>query len=787
MSPLTRKLGRDLWRIKGQAVAIALVISVAVMMQVMMTGLVASLEETRRTYYERYRLADIFAPVTRAPERMLPELLDIPGVRKAEARVIGSALIDLEGIGLPIQAQVVSLPGIGDPVLNDIFLTSGRRIGNERADEVLILKSFAEAHGLVPGDRLTATMNGSRRSFKIVGFAQSPEFLYTAAPGEFISDDSRFAVLWMSRKALQAAFDMNGAFNEAILSLEHGTDPQGVLAAVDRLLDRYGGLGSFATADLTSNRFISEDIAGLRSTSVSIPPIFLGVAAFLLYIVVSRMVQAEREEIGLMKAFGYTDIEVGSHYFQLILSIAIGGAIAGCLMGIAAGRVMADVYLEYFKFPFLVFRLEPSSFVSGILASVLSAAAGGLFVLRRVFSLTPATAMRPSAPPDYSRSGRFAAGLNRFLDLPTRMVLRRITRQPWRMAGAVAGISAGVALSAAMASLLASFDDTIELTFNVVDRSDLTVTFIHPLAARTIFDLESIPGVIEVEPVRIVPVIFNHGLQTYRGAMNGLGTTARLYRAVDDRQLPIWLPDDGVILGAGLAKALGAKTGDLLTLDVREGRQPVVELSVVGVAQTLLGSPAYMEMTALNRVLGEPLRASGAFLRVDDNLKLSIYQTLKNMPMVAGVGLKSDERAALQKMMDQGAGAMRYFTAVIAAVISFGIVYNAARVAQAERSRDLASLRVLGFTRGEVAFVLLGELAVVTLLALPFGGVAGYYLTSRISEGFSTDLYQIQAYFSADSYSAAILIVVAAALVSGWLVKRDIEKTDLVIALKTRE
>lgn len=787
MAPLTRKLLRDLWRIKGQAVAIALVIAVGVMLLVMMTGLVASLEETRRAYYERYRLAEVFAPVARAPLRALEDLLEIPGVAAAEARVTGSALIDLPGVVVPIRAQALSLPDFDAPRLNAIHLTDGRMFDGDRSDQVVLLNSFAEAHGLRPGDRLAATMNGFRRSFHIVGLAQSPEFLYTAAPGEMISEDGSFAVMWMARSALEAAFDMGGAFNEALLSLTRGTDPAAVIAAADRLLDRYGGLGAYGLEDQASHRFVSQEISGLRAVSGSVPPVFMAVAAFLLYIVISRMVQAEREEIGLMKAFGYTNREVGLHYFQLILAIAIGGALAGCLMGIAAGRAMIDLYLVFFKFPFLVFRLDPSSFVTGVSVSVLAASAGGLFVLRGVFALTPAVAMRGAAPPDYSRAGRIGAGLIRHLDQPSRMVLRRLTRQPLRMLGATVGIGAGVALSAAMLSVLDGFDGMMELSFSVVDRSDVTVTFVRPIETRAAFELARLPGVIEVEPVRIVPAILRNGLQSYRGAVTGLVADPRLNRAIDRDERSVPMREDGIILSTGLATTLGLAAGDTVRVDVREGRRPELAIPVIAVSESLMGAPAFMEIGALNRVLREPLRVSGAVLRIDADQAGEVYRALKDMPMVAGVSLKEDSRQALQKVMDEGAGAQRFVMAVIAAVITFGVVYNTARVAQAERAHDLANLRVLGFTRAEVAFVLLGELAAVTLLALPLGGVAGYFLTFAISAGFSTDIYQIPADFRASSFGTAIVVVSVAALISGWLVKRDIDRMDIIAALKTRE
>lgn len=787
MSPLNHKLLRDLWRMKGQAFAIGMVIAVGVGMLVMMTGLVTSLNETRATYYERYRLADVFAPVTRAPDRMVRQLAAIEGVSAVEPRVVGGALIDLADKDLPVQAQAVSLPDLNAPRLNDVFLTDGRMIDSGHTGEILLLQSFANVHGLRPGDRIHATMNGARRSFRIVGLAQSPEFLYTTAPGELIADDARFGVIWMSRSGLAAAYDMQGAFNEALLSLSRGANEAAVLDAVDRILAPYGGTGAYPLADQTSNMIVNEEIGGLEAASTGVPPIFLAVAAFLLYIVINRMVQSEREEIGLMKAFGYTNNEVGAHYFKLVMAIAIGGALAGCLMGIAGGRALIQVYVAYFKFPFLVFGLDPASFVIGVSVSILSASVGGLLVLRSVFALTPASAMRAPAPADYSRTGAIGHALNRFLDQPSRMVLRRITRQPARMAGAIIGIACGMALSVSMLTIYAGFDRTIDLTFNVMDRSDVSVSFTHAASVSTIFELRRMQGVTLVEPVRQVPVVLRNGLDTHRGVITGLAPDARLARALDADLTEIPLQNGGIVLATALADILNIRPGDMLTVEVREGRQPVLQIPVTAVAESLLGSPAYMDLATLNRVLREPNRVSGAYLTIDEARAGEIYTALQDMPTVAGVSLKSDAQVAFQTLMDTGAGAIRYVMGAIAFIITFGIVYNAARIAYAERSRDLASLRVIGFTKGEAAFVLLGELAIVTMIALPLGALVGYFLSFGIAAGFSSELYQIPAIFDPASYGFAAMVVIGAAVASGWLVKRDIDRAKLVSALKTRE
>ncbi|WP_254449015.1 ABC transporter permease [Thalassococcus sp. S3] len=787
MSPLDRKLFRDLWRMKGQALAIAVVIGMGVAMLVMMTGLVASLEETRDAYYDRYRLADVFAPVTRAPEHLLPELAAIPGVSTVEGRVTGEALIDLPALDVPVQARAISLPDLREPGLNALVLTDGRMLGPVRSDDILLLDSFALAHGLAPGDEMAATMNGARRTFQIVGLVKSPEFIYTTAPGELIPDDARFGVIWMSQSALAAAYDMDGAFNEAILSLSRSANEAAVQDAVDRLLDPYGGTGAYPLADQLSNTFLNEEIAGLRTSAAGIPPVFLAVAAFLLYIVTSRMVQSEREEIGLMKAFGYTDMEVGAQYLKLVLIIALGGAVLGSALGIYWGRALINLYTQYFKFPFLVFRLDPQSFVTGVGVSVAAASAGGILVLRSVFALTPAAAMRPPAPPDFSRLRGVGQMLSQWLDQPSRMVLRRMTRQPMRMAGAVVGIASGMALSVAMLTIYAGFDRTFDQTFNTVDRSDIMVSFTHAVSDKTIFELQRMPGVHQVEPIRVVPAILSNGLLEHRGAINGMPRQAELNRALDRNVVPIEMREDGIVLSTTLANKLQIGPGEILTVDVREGRQPLLELPVAAVADSLLGAPAYMEIEALNRALREPNRVSGAYLAIDEAEARPIYAALKDMPTVAGVSLKSDAEVAFQRLTESGAGAIRYVMGTIAFVITFGIVYNAARIAFAERARDLASLRVIGFTKGEAAFVLLGELAIVTLIALPLGSVMGYYLSFVVAEGFSSELYSVPAFFDPESYGVAALVVIGAAVASGLLVKRDIDRTELVLALKTKE
>lgn len=372
LAPLDRKLLRDLWSMRGQAAAIAFVIAGGVSVYLVMAGLLSSLEETRRTYYERYRFADIWAPVVRAPNSLIEEIREIDGVRAAVARVRVPALFDMPGMAEPATGEVFSLPDYGEPSVNQIHLVRGRMPRPGARDEAVVLESFAEAHRLGTGDTVRATIYGGREDVRIVGIALSPEHVYAIAPGQIVPDARLFGVLWMGRDALAEAVNQEGAFNEAVVRLARGANPAAVVAELDALLEPYGAAGAYTREDQISNAFVSSEIEQLGTMANVLPPIFLLVAAFLVNVVISRLIATERTEIGLMKAFGYTDADVVLHYLKLVAVIGVLGLLIGGVLGTWMGRLLATVYTDYFSFPLFVFRADPRVYA---LVTVVTAAA----------------------------------------------------------------------------------------------------------------------------------------------------------------------------------------------------------------------------------------------------------------------------------------------------------------------------------------------------------------------------------------------------------------------------
>lgn len=787
MRALNRKLFRDLWRLRGQVVAIAMVIASGVAVMVMSLSSMEALEETAAAYYERYRFAQVFAGVKRAPTRLVDRIAAIPGVQAVDTRIVKLATLDVAGFAEPVIGHLVSVPERGDPVLNRYAVRAGRGVRPGAKDEVVLSEPFAEAHRLRPGSSLGAIMNGKKRTLRVVGIALSPEFVYAIGPGSLMPDDKRYGILWMGREALAAAYDLDGAFNAVALSLLRGTRSDGVIDRLDRLLDRYGGVGAYDRDEQISNWFLMNEIEQLKSLATILPAIFLAVAAFLTNMVMARLIATERSEIGLMKAFGYRDLEIGWHYAKMVVTISGLGIVLGWGVGAWLGRFNTEIYAEFYRFPFLYFEPSPWSFLVAGLVSLGAALIGTIGAVRRAVGLAPAEAMRPPAPPLY-RKGRIAATwLGRQFDQSTRIILRQIVRWPVRSFLTATGVAFTVAVLITSMQWLDAIDHMVDVYFFDAQRHDVTVGLVEARSSNALQEFERMPGVLSAEPMRIVSARFQAGPRTHRGAVEGVLPEARLHPIYDVSGRIIRAPPRGFVMSTVLAEKLGVRRGDWVTVRILEGRRPVLRIRVVDLFETYIGTPAYMDLGALNRLLRDRPALEYAHLLVDRGAEASLFAHLKELPTVSAVMLR---RAAVDTFHDtMGETLMIYVSFFIAfsCTLAFGVVYNSVRISLSERGRELATLRVLGFSRAEISYILLGEAMLLILAGLPLGCLVGYGLAAIMITAFETELYRVPLVIEASTYGAAVLIALAATLGSAALVRRRIDRLDLIAVLKTRE
>lgn len=787
ISTLNVKLFRDLWRLRAQSAAIALIIAAGIGMVIMSIGMMRSLDETRIAYYDRYRFADVFAPVSRAPEGLMEQVRAIPGVGVAESRLSAFATLDIPQVKEPVSARVHSVPIGGQPRLNNLALRSGRWVQPSRADEVMISEQFAKATRLHPGDVLATTIRGKRFRLTVVGTVLSPEYVYSIAPGQIFPDNSRFGVLWMGRDVLAAALDMDGAFNDLLVKLQYGADQRDVIRHLDLILSRYGGIASYGREHHISDRFVVNELDELRVMTGFLPPVFLGVAVFLLNIMLARLVETEREAIGLLKAFGYRSRTVAAHYMSLALLLSLLGLALGAALGTWLGRGSAKMYQEFFVFPFLEFRSDMDVYAIAILAALGSVVVGSATAVRRAIGLTSADAMRPPVPQFYG--GAVARWLTkvRRLDEPTRIVLRDLARQPVRSGLAVLGIASALALYITSSSSIDNIEKMIDLAFGQAERQDLTVTFAEPRDRRALFELERIPGVLRVEPTRSIAARLRTGARIERQGVSGLEAGTDLSRVIDLDGNAVTPPDFGILVAASLAKKLAIGRGDMLDIQISEGRQARMQLPIAGVVESPIGSPAFLSLMTLNDLLDEGPTFSGAVLAVDANAEADIYARLKASPMVVGVSARDAMLNGIRDTISRSMGMVTLFISGFAMMLVFGVIYNAGRIMLSERARDLASLRVLGYRQNEVFYVLLGALAILTLVALPLGSAMGIALSRALMQSFSSDLFTIPFGMRAATIAKGWVVVLVASAITGLLIKWRVDRLDLVEVLKTRE
>jgi putative ABC transport system permease protein len=788
MNALHRKLIRDLWQMRGQMLAISLVMACGVATFVMALSTLQSLRRTQQTYYERYRFAQVFTSLKRAPQALADRIAAIPGVVRVQTRVVEHATLDVAGLAEPAVGRLVSIPERPGPGLNELYLRRGRYIEPGRTGEVLVSEGFATAHRLHPGDSIRAVINGRRHALRIVGIALSPEYIYAIRAGDLLPDDHRFGIVWMGHTDVAAAFDMQGAFNDLCLTVMPGTSEADVLRRLDRLTAPYGGLGAYGRAEQSSHKFLANELKELRGMALVVPSIFLGVAAFLLHIVLSRLVDTQREHIAALKAFGYTRWEVGGHYLEMAVVMVLLGAVIGTAAGVWLGRSVTALYTRFFHFPLFTFALGSDVLLLALGISGTAAILGTLAAVRRAVGLPPAAAMRPEPPASYQPTVLERMGVQRWLSPGGRMIVRHLGRRPWRALLSCVGIALALAMLILGSFMKDALDFALESQFYLAQRQDLSIAFVEPASASALHDVAHLPDVRRCEPFRSLSVRLRAGPRSRRVGLLGVHGDGQLFRLLDIGRRAIAVPSDGVILSAKLGELLDVTVGAPVVVEVLEGERPVREVLVAGLIADFEGTAAYMDIGAVHRLMQESAVLSGAFLAVDTQREEALYRTLKHSARIASVTIKGAALRSFQRTVAENLLRMRAFNILFASIIAFGVVYNSARISLAERSRELATLRVIGFTRGEISLLLLGEFAVLTLAAIPVGVALGYGLAAVVIHlAYDTELFRIPLIVHRWTYGFAVTVILLAALLSGLMVRRLLDRLDLVAVLKSKE
>ncbi|MFL5248295.1 MAG: ABC transporter permease [Myxococcales bacterium] len=785
MTALRQKLLRDLRSIRGQVITIALVIAGGVAAYASFAGTFRTLSQSLARYYEDSRFGDVFAHLKRAPDTLLERIANIPGVAQAEGRLVEDIRLDLPSVEEPAFGVVLSHPR-GGPLLDALHLRAGRLAEPGEVLEAVVNEGFARAHDLAPGGFVPAVLDGKRTRLRIAGIAISPEFVVAVPRQGGSADDATFGVFWMDRDVLARAFRKEGSFDDVVLRLSPGASAEAVIERLDRILDPFGGTGAHARDHQPSHRVLETELRQLRVDATVAPLVFLLVAAFLVNVVLSRLIGTQREQIAALKALGYSDREVAVHFLELVLVVVLLGGALGIGLGAVLGKALTDLYARYFRFPTLGYRLDLVSAATSLVVACVPAF-GSLFAVRKAARLPPAEGMRPPAPNAFRPLILDRVGLSGLLSQASRMVVRDVERVPLRLAASVIGIGAAISVLIGgrfSGDSLALFFDK---QFRLIQREDVAVEFGRSVPAGAVHELEAIPGVLRAEPVRYVPVRLRSGHLRYDTAVQGLGRDADLRRIVDASGRPIALPSDALFVSPELARRLELGRGDEVRLETLDGTGRTRTVRVAGTFDEVISLMPAMERGALDRLLGDPPTATGAALAVDPAQSAAVAARLKEFPLVTSAVSLPRVRRLFEEQNTDVIRAITAILVVFAAAITVGVVYNDARVALAVRGRDLATLRVLGYTRREVSGLFVRELAVTVVLGIPVGLLLGNLVVAAFASGFETESYHLEAVVSAQTRAFAVAVALASAAASAVLVERRLDTHDLVGVLKARD
>ena len=578
MRALNRKLLRDLLKIRGQVVAIGLVIASGVGVLVMALSVLDSLQVTADAYYERYNFGEVFGGVKRAPERLAERIADIPGVQTVQTRISRLAILDVAGFEEPVIGKLTSIPERGEPLLNKLALRQGRFVQPGRPDEVVLNEPFAEAHNLQPGDTLRALMNGKQRRLTIVGIALSPEYVYAIGPGSLLPDDKRFGVLWMGREALAAAYDLDGAFNDVSLTLLRGAAPEPVIERLDALLERYGGIGAIARKDQLSNWFLMNELAQIATMARIMPTIFLAGRRL------SRQHGAGAADLD--RAYrDRPDESLRLHRLRKSCGTTANWssrwrASASCWAGSSArcsGASRPNSIPTCIASRCSSISRARAVFALGTVISLGAALGGTLSVVRRAATLPPAEAMRPPEPPVFRRATGLGQKLTGWLDQPTRIVTapHRTHTDPLR---ADQPRGRHVAGRRHHGHAVARFDRPPRA--RVFPGRPAAGSHGRPggtaVERRHCMNSKSCPAcwpprVSALSAPICVPVRGWH-----RGTVQGVRPTDELQVVYDVSGEVIRVPAEGLVMSTKLAEKLQVDVGDMRDIEVLEGRRPTL-------------------------------------------------------------------------------------------------------------------------------------------------------------------------------------------------------------------
>jgi putative ABC transport system permease protein len=789
---LDRKLLREVRGHLGMLLAVTGIIAVGVACLVALASAYLNLSEAKTLYYAQCRMADFSIELKKVPISELVRLAELPEVAEIRPRIQQTVTVDLDGASEPLNGLVLSLPDRRGSIINDVVVRQGSYFTDRRANEVIVNEAFAARHRLQPGQWIRLVMNNQQQELFVVGTAISSEFVDLISPGSITPDPKHFGVFYVKHSFAEETFDFKGSANQVLGRLSaaaHGS-PSEVLRRAELMLEPYGVFTTTPLDEQMSNKFLSQEIKGVRSFAVISPGMFLGVAALVLNVLLSRLAQQQRMVVGTLKALGYSDLQVSWHFLKFGLAVGISGAVAGCVAGYWMSKGMTAIYQQFFEFPALEAHLRWDLCAVGTLVSLGCAAVGSLHGSRAVLRLNPAEAMRPAQP--RSGGGVLLERIGWFwrsLSSGWRMVLRNLLRARLRTMASIFAAAMGASVMVNGFMMQEAMKYMIDFQFRKIMRNDLELSLKDERGDEAVRDAGKLPGVDYVEPTFTVACKFTHGACEKKGAVLGLVSHARLTVPRDLAGRPLRIPPHGLAMSRRMAETLGAARGDLVGVEPIKGDRRVRYVPVEAIADSYLGMYVYADIDYLSGLVGEELAVNGLQLATDHDPghREALLGELKQLPALQAVTARSDMIATLEDTIVKTQSVVINVFVLFTGIVFFGSILNASLVSLAERQRELSTLRVLGYSPWEVGSLLLRESLITTVLGAVLGMPLGYAVTMIIATAYASDLFRLPLVAPPGLWLKTLLFAISFGLLTHFVVQKQVNNMDWLDALQAKE
>lgn len=787
MGVLFRKLIRDIKEAKGQFISILIVVTIGVMFYSGINSTFRNLMNASTKYYSDYRFGDIWVDFYKAPESVMDRINALPYVKMSTGRIVMNAGINISDENATV--RFITLPDVKEDIVNDINLKSGRYFSREEANQCLVEEEFFKAHNLKLGDYIYPVVNGNEVKIKVIGTVKSPEFVYTLKDNsELMPDSKKFGIIYVKSSFGQSIFGFESSINNASILLQNGVELEDAKDDIERHLKNYGVTDIIDKDDQISNSMLSTEMEGLESMGSAFPIVFFIVAAVIIYIMMGRMVENQRTQIGILKALGFTDMQVLFHYLSYSIFIAVTGSILGSIFGMYLGAGLTKLENMYFHLPLTEMRIYPDLVLPASLLTLIFCLLAGYNSCKTVFKIMPSEAMKPKSP---AIGKKILVERVKYLwsniDNTWKIILRNIFRHKRRALLTSTGVIFSTALLVFALGMNDSVDFTIEQQYQNIQDYDIKVSFSKLLSLDELNSIKNIPGVTKMEPVLETGIEIQNGWRKKDVALTAVVNNPEMYRVVDKSGNSVNLPDHGIVVPEKLANILGIKLNDTVFLKPFLPGKEKKEVEVKGIAAQYIGLSAYSSMDNINNIMGEGKIANSAVLRLENpSFEGEVKDKLKDMGAVSSVQSKSDAlNALLQNLgsMTSSIGVM----ILLAAILSIAVVYNTTTINIFERQREIATLKVLGFKDNEIKKLVFYENYIITTLGLILGLPCGSWLGNYLMTTMTTDFYSMPFITKLWTYVLAAVLTFVFTVMANMILMKKIKSISIVEVLKSRE